>query len=493
MFGYASFGGGGYMRGRTVRERSFGYGIYPPPMGGVVSYGYGYGPMVPRPMGYFSGWAGFHSHWAGYMGWMDHCDYTIWHQWQQMLGGGHFCVADQRSMLLGMLQQGHNGMAKGELEALTDRMLDMNKQLGAGDDGRVQEITETTTTTTTSSTAKTTASDVTVAQRYETANDFLQQLTASGSMGCTLEQAQQKATEIREGQRDELVKMHLANKASKPATTSTTATTATTTTSTTSTNTASDATVDQRYETANDFLELLTTSGGMGCSLEQARQKATEIREGKRDDFVKAHLASKAAQKLQPPQPAIEAPPQQKQVEGPPPTPSQAVAYPYSSSQPQSPPQLSYPQQSTQQPIQSYPVQVAQPTYAPPAQVQAHNFNYPYHQPPSTQQCAAPFQHPPQTPMTHQMPQQQPHLAYHHQPQTPAPQHLATPQQQSQLAHSGYYTQQPPTPQAQSSPHALYQCQSHGPYQHQPQPPQQAMTPMPQQQMQQAPSYYPQQ
>lgn len=493
MFGYASFGGGRYMRGGTVRERSFGYGIYPPPMGGVVRYGYGYGPMVPRPMGYFSGWAGFHSHWAGYMGWMDHCDYTIWHQWQQMLGGRHFCVADQRSMLLGMLQHGHSGMAKGELEALTERMLDMNKQLGAGDDGRVQDITETTTTTTTSSTATAAASDVTVAQRYETANDFLQELTVSGGIWCTLAQAQQKATEIREGKRDELVKTHLANKASKPATTSTTTTTATTTTFTTSNNTASDVAVAQRYGTANDFLELLKTSGGKGCSLEQAQQKATEIREGKRDEFVKAHMASKASQKSQPPQQAIETPPQQMQIEGPPPTPSQAVAYPYSSPQHQSPPQLPYAPQIHQQPVQSHPAQVSQPTYAPPAKLQSQDFNYPHHQPQPTPQYANPYGHLPQTPMAHQVPQQQPHLACHHQPQTPAPQHLAPPQQQSQLAYSGYHTQQPPTPQVQSFPHAQYQHQPQGSYQNQPQLPQQAMSPMPPQQMQHAQPYYPQQ
>jgi hypothetical protein len=85
----------------------------------------------------------------------------------------------------------------------------MTKELGAGDDGRVQEVIEETSTTTTT----TTSSSVTQEQRSETANAFLQLLNTSGGMGCTYEQAKQKAKEIREGKRDEFVKNHLEKQA----------------------------------------------------------------------------------------------------------------------------------------------------------------------------------------------------------------------------------------------------------------------------------------
>jgi hypothetical protein len=145
------------------------------------------------------------------MDWMEHTDYCVWHDWQQMLGGMNIGVSEQRNLLEGMLRQEHSDMSRRELTELTERILKMNKELGAGDDGRVKEITETTTTTTTT----TTTSTVTQQQRYDTANDFLQLLTTSGGMGFTLEQAKQKAEDIRQGRQDTFVTTHLESKAAK--------------------------------------------------------------------------------------------------------------------------------------------------------------------------------------------------------------------------------------------------------------------------------------
>lgn len=188
-----AFGGGGFRGG----------GFY----GGRSMFGFGYGPPAPRPLGYYSDWYGFHDSWIGYMDWMDHHDYLIWHEWQLMLSTMTIGVVDQRSMLLGMLQQGHGNMSRQEIEALTDRMLQMNRELGAGENGRVEEVTETTTTTTT-----TTTSNVSMDQRYQTANDFLQLLNTSGGMGCSIEQAQQTAEDIRQGKRDDFVRTHIESK-----------------------------------------------------------------------------------------------------------------------------------------------------------------------------------------------------------------------------------------------------------------------------------------
>jgi hypothetical protein len=199
MWSYGGFSGG------FVGGSAFVPGPVMPAFGG---YGY-WGP--PRPMGFYSGWGGFQSHWAGYMGWMEHTDYCVWHGWQQMLGGMSIGVSEQRNLLEGMLRQEHGDMNRRELTELTERILKMNKELGAGDDGRVKEVTETTTTTTTT----TTTSTVTQQQRYDTANDFLQLLTLSGGMGFTLEQAKQKAEDIRQGRQDTFVTTHLESKAAK--------------------------------------------------------------------------------------------------------------------------------------------------------------------------------------------------------------------------------------------------------------------------------------
>jgi hypothetical protein len=163
-----------------------------------------------RPVGFYSGWFGFHEEWAGHMGWMEHSDYCVWHGWRQMLGGMSMGIGEQRNLLEGMLRQEHGDMNRRELKQLTDRILEMNRELGAGDDGRVSEVTATTTTTTT-----TTTSTVSQQQRYDTANDFLQLLTSSGGMGFTLEQAQQKASDIREGRQDNFVATHLESQAAK--------------------------------------------------------------------------------------------------------------------------------------------------------------------------------------------------------------------------------------------------------------------------------------
>jgi hypothetical protein len=201
MWGYSSFGGYGGFGGGFVG----GYG--PPLHTGGFRGGYIVGA---RPIGFYSGWFGFHEQWAGHMGWMEHSDYCVWHGWQKMLGGMTMGMGEQRNLLEGMLRQEHGDMNRRELRQLTDRMLEMNKELGAGDDGRVSEVTETTTTTTT-----TTTSTVSQQQRYDTANDFLQLLTSSGGMGFTLEQAQQKASDIREGRQDTFVTTHLESKAAK--------------------------------------------------------------------------------------------------------------------------------------------------------------------------------------------------------------------------------------------------------------------------------------
>jgi hypothetical protein len=140
---------------------------------------------------------------------MDQGDYMIWHGWQQMLGGSSMGYSEQWSLLEGLLQQDHGDMSRTELKELTDRIMKMNKELGAGDDGRVQEVTETSTTTTT-----TTTSSVTQQQRYDTANAFLELLN-TGNIGFTLEQAKQKAIDIREGKLDSFVTNHLEKQALK--------------------------------------------------------------------------------------------------------------------------------------------------------------------------------------------------------------------------------------------------------------------------------------
>ena len=201
MWSYGGFAGGyvgpaAYIPGPAIPAVGFGYG-----------YGY-WGP--PRPLGFYSGWFGFQNHWAGYMGWMEYSDYCVWHGWQQMLGGVSIGAGEQRNLLEGMLQREHGDMSRRELNELTERILKMNKELGAGDDGRVKEVTETTTTTIT-----TTTSTVTQQQRYDTANDFLQLLNSSGGMGFSYEQAKQKAEDIRQGRQDTFVITHLESKATK--------------------------------------------------------------------------------------------------------------------------------------------------------------------------------------------------------------------------------------------------------------------------------------
>jgi len=188
-------------------------------------YGGGYSR---RPMGFYAGWHGFQSHWAGYMvgmhllssgvsepnilsqDWMDQGDYMVWHGWQQMLGGSSMGYSEQWSLLEGLLQQDHGDMSRQELKQLTDRIMKMNKELGAGDDGRMQEVTETSTTTTTSTTFS-----ITRQQRYETADAFLQVLNTSADMGFTLEQARQKADDIRQGRLDSFVTNHRERQALK--------------------------------------------------------------------------------------------------------------------------------------------------------------------------------------------------------------------------------------------------------------------------------------
>lgn len=203
MWSYGGFSGGYVSQAAYVPD--------PAMYGPAYGYGYGYGYAVaPRPMGFYSGWYGFHPHWAGYMGWMQHTDYCVWHGWQQMIGGMTIGAEEQRNLLEGMLRQEHGDMNRRELNELTERILKMNKELGAGDDGRVKEVKETTTTTTI-----TTTSNVTQQQRYDTANDFLQLLTSSGGMGFTLEQAKQKADDIRHGRQDTFVTTHLESQAAK--------------------------------------------------------------------------------------------------------------------------------------------------------------------------------------------------------------------------------------------------------------------------------------
>jgi hypothetical protein len=143
---------------------------------------------------------------------MDQGDYMVWHGWQQMLGGSNMGYSEQWSLLEGLLQQNHGDMSRRELKELTDCIMKMNKELGAGDDGRVREVTETSTTTTT-----TTTSSVTQQHRYDTANDFLRLLTSS-NLGFTVEQAQQKADETRQGKRDDFVTNHLEKQALKATT-----------------------------------------------------------------------------------------------------------------------------------------------------------------------------------------------------------------------------------------------------------------------------------
>lgn len=193
--GFAHHGGGGFVAHGPV--------MYGPP----IAYGFHGGH---RSLDFYSGWFGFHSSWIECMDWIEHCDYLVWHGWQQMLSSSTISISGQRSLLEGMLQQQHGDMDRRELRELTDRILQMNKDLGAGDDGRVSEVTETTTTTTT-----TTSTNITQQQRYDTANDFLQLLTSSGGMGFSLEQAQQKADDIRQGRQDTFVQTHLESQAAK--------------------------------------------------------------------------------------------------------------------------------------------------------------------------------------------------------------------------------------------------------------------------------------
>jgi biotin carboxyl carrier protein len=142
--------------------------------------------------------------------WMDQGDYMVWHGWQQMLGGSSMGYSEQFSLLEGLLEQDHGNMSRRELKELTERIMKMNKELGAGDDGRVKEIVEETSTTTTT----TSSSTVTQQQRYDTANAFLQLLTSS-DLGFTLEQAQQKADQMRQGKLDTFVTNHLEKEALK--------------------------------------------------------------------------------------------------------------------------------------------------------------------------------------------------------------------------------------------------------------------------------------
>lgn len=197
---------GGSLRRRAVVE------TYPP-----VAVGYSYAPapyspaVVVQPMGFFSGWFGFHDRWAAHMGWLEYEDYSIWHGWQQNLATMRIGATEQRKLLYGMLEQAHGDMSRRELKALTDRMINMNQQLGADEGGHVEEVKESTTTTTTTTTTK---NDVTVEQRYQTANDFLQLLT-SNNMGYTLQEAQARAEEIRQGKKDDYVKAHIASQAAR--------------------------------------------------------------------------------------------------------------------------------------------------------------------------------------------------------------------------------------------------------------------------------------
>ena len=146
--------------------------------------------------------------------WMDQGDYMIWHGWQQMLGSSSMGYSEQWSLLEGLLQQDQADMSRRELKELTDRIMKMNKELGAGDDGRVQEVIEESSTTTTT----TTTSNITQQQRYNTANDFLQLLNSSGGMRLSLKQAQLKATKIREGKKDGFVADYIEQQALKATT-----------------------------------------------------------------------------------------------------------------------------------------------------------------------------------------------------------------------------------------------------------------------------------
>lgn len=186
---------GGFVGGGFVSGPVYGGAAY----GGHMGYGGCYGHHS-QPMGFYGGWHGFHSHWAGYMDWMDQGDYMIWHGWQHMLGGSSMGYSEQWSLLEGLLQQDHGDINRREIKELTDQIMKMNKELGAGDDGRVQEVIEESSTTTTT----TTTSTVTQQQRYDTANAFLHLLGRS-SMGFTVEQAQTRVNEIRKGRRDAFV------------------------------------------------------------------------------------------------------------------------------------------------------------------------------------------------------------------------------------------------------------------------------------------------
>lgn len=101
MWSYGGFSGG--YSGGFISGPAF--------VSSAVMPGFGYGYWgAARPLGFYSGWYGFQSQWAGYMGWMEHTDYCVWHGWQQMLGGMSIGASEQRNLLEGMLQQEHGDM-----------------------------------------------------------------------------------------------------------------------------------------------------------------------------------------------------------------------------------------------------------------------------------------------------------------------------------------------------------------------------------------------
>jgi len=50
--------------------------------------------------------------------------------------------SEQRSLLEGLPQQDHGDMGRNELKELISRIMKMTKELGAGDDGLIQEVIE---------------------------------------------------------------------------------------------------------------------------------------------------------------------------------------------------------------------------------------------------------------------------------------------------------------------------------------------------------------
>lgn len=65
-----------------------------------------------------------------------------------MLGGSSMVHSEQRSLLEGLPQQDHGDMGRNELKELISRIMKMTKELGAGDDGLIQEVIEEASTTT---------------------------------------------------------------------------------------------------------------------------------------------------------------------------------------------------------------------------------------------------------------------------------------------------------------------------------------------------------